>query len=63
MQESYNYENFRRSMVMDDMTFRGGPGPGDPAPDFELSTVDGGSFRLGPYQHKKPVLVQFGSIT
>ena len=63
MRDSYNYEGFRKSMVQDDMTFRGGPGPGELAPDFELPTVSGGNFQLQRYRHKKPVLVQFGSIT
>lgn len=31
-EETYNYEAFRRPMVQEDMGFRGGPRPGEPAP-------------------------------
>ena len=62
-EETYNYDSFRRSMVQEDMGFRGGPRPGEPAPDFDLPTVDGGRFRLGAHRGSRPVLIEFGSIT
>ena len=40
------------------------PKAGDPAPDFELSDVDGEhSVRLSDFQGKKPVALVFGSFT
>ena len=40
------------------------PKAGDPAPDFELSDVDGVySVRLSDFRGKKPVALVFGSFT
>ena len=61
--EPYNYDTFRRHMMQEHMHFRGGPEPGQTAPDFDLPTVDGGRFRLSEYRGKQPVLIEFGSIT
>lgn len=58
----YNYETFRRSMMKQDMSFRGGPPPGTPAPDFDLPTTKGGRFSLVVCRGK-PVLLEFGSIS
>jgi hypothetical protein len=62
-EELYNYDTFRRHMMKEDLEFRGGPEPGRLAPDFDLSTVNGGRFRLSDYRNQKPVMIQFGSIT
>ena len=62
-EETYNYDTFRRHMVPEDLGFRGGPRPGEPAPDFDLPTVGGGRFRLSAHRGKRPVLIEFGSIT
>jgi hypothetical protein len=60
--DAYNYDTFRRDMMKEHMHFRGGPKPGEPAPDFDLPTVDGGRLRLS--QHRgRPVLIEVGSIT
>ena len=61
--EPYNYDTFRRHMMKEDMHFRGGPGPGEIAPDFELPTVAGRQFRLSAFRGSRPVLMEFGSIT
>lgn len=63
MSETYNYETFRREMVQEDLHFRGGPEPGQLAPDFHLPTIDGSHFRLSDHRGRQPVLIQFGSIT
>ena len=40
------------------------PKSGDPAPDFQLSDIDGDhSVRLSDFQGKKPVALVFGSFT
>lgn len=62
-EEPYNYDTFRRHMIKEDMHFRGGPEPGMLAPDIDLPTVEGGRFRLSAHRGKRPVLIQFGSIT
>lgn len=61
--EAYNYDTFRRHMVREDMHFRGGPAPGRIAPDFDLPTVEGGHLRLAEHRDRRPVLIEFGSIT
>jgi hypothetical protein len=63
MAENYNYDTFKKEMVQKDLHFPGGPGPGSPAPDFNLPTLDGRRFRLSDYRGERPVLIQFGSIT
>jgi AhpC/TSA family len=61
--EPYNYDTFRRHMMQQDMHFRGGPAPGQAAPDFDLPTLGGERFRLSQYRGQRPVLIEFGSIT
>ena len=61
--ENYNYSGFRKHMVQNDLHFPGGPEPGQVAPEIELPTIDGHQFRLSDYRGKRPVLIQFGSIT
>lgn len=61
--EPYNYDTFRRHMFKEDLHFRGGPEPGQLAPDFDLPTIDGARFRLSEYRGQRPVLIEFGSIT
>ena len=63
MHEPYNYYTFRRHMMREDMHFRGGPAPGRSVPDFDLPTVEGGRLRLTEHRGRRPVLIEFGSIT
>lgn len=61
---SYNYEHFSRD-VFDDIaqgTFSG-PGPGERAPDFRATTLEGEAIRLSDFAQKKNVLLIFGSAT
>ena len=49
-----------------DKTFvygEGGPEVGDPAPDFELPTLDGAPLALASFRTKRPVVLVFGSFT
>lgn len=61
---NYNHEHFTREVL--EGTASGvfsGPGPGEQAPDFKATTLDGESVRLRDYQGKKNVLLVFGSAT
>jgi hypothetical protein len=41
----------------------GGPEVGDPAPEFELPTTEGGSLSLAELRAERPVVLVFGSFT
>lgn len=61
----YNFEHFRRDHLLEDVRRtmeEAGIRPGEPAPDFELPRVGGGSVRLGDLRGQ-PVLLRFGSFT
>jgi peroxiredoxin len=62
----YNYETFRRNLLIKDMVvtkFLGAPKPGDKAPDFEGRTIDGDRIRLSDYRGESNVVLTFGSAT
>jgi hypothetical protein len=61
--EVYNYDTFRRQMIKEDIHFQTGPAPGQIAPEIDLPTVDRGRFRLTEQRGRRPVLLEFGSIT
>ena len=61
--DDYNYESFSRSFWEESSHFPGGARPGQSAPDFELPVAGGGLFRLSEFRGRRPVLIQFGSIT
>ncbi len=59
----YNHDGFHGG-VSRDVSFQGGPRPGDEAPDFDLPTTEpAGRFRLSSRRGKRPVLVTFGALT
>lgn len=58
----YRYPHFRRELLMEDMGFSRGPRPGEPFPDFDLPTTDGGRVRSSEYRGQ-PLLVTFASVT
>jgi peroxiredoxin len=60
----YNYERFSRE-VLDDFakTPFSGPEPGERAPDFKATPLEGDPVRLNDFQGKKNVLLLFGSAT
>ena len=61
---SYNYEHFSRELFHDlAQTTFSGPEPGERAPDFKATALDGESIRLGDFARKKNVLLLFGSAT
>jgi hypothetical protein len=63
--EAYNYEHFRTRHLLSDaaatLQARGIP-PGEPAPDFDLPQVGGGTLRLSDLRGR-PTLLHFGSYT
>ena len=60
---SYRYPHFTRGILREDMAFRGGPRPGEPMPDFDLATVDGGRLRRRGFVGRLPLLLICTSIT
>lgn len=59
----YRPAHLQHEMLEEDMGFRGGPRPGEPMPDFELPTTDGGMIRKGDYIGRIPLLMIMDSIT
>lgn len=59
----YRYAHFTRERLMEDMAFTGGPPPGQPMPDFDLPTTDGGRVRKSDFVGQRPLLLTFASIT
>ena len=61
---SYNYGHFSRELFHElaQVSFSG-PGPGERAPDFKATTLDGETIRLSDFAKKKNVLLVFGSAT
>ena len=62
----YNYETFRRNLLIKDMVvtkFLGAPKPGQKAPDFEGRTIEGDKVRLSDYRGESNVVLSFGSAT
>jgi peroxiredoxin len=61
---SYNYEHFSRELFHDlAQTQFSGPAPGERAPDFKATTLEGETVRLSDFAKKKNVLLIFGSAT
>jgi hypothetical protein len=58
----YQYDHFRRELMYKDLSFHGGPAPGEPLPDFNLLTTEGDR-RLKSEFHGRPLLLTMGSIT
>lgn len=59
----YRPAHLQHEMIEEDMGFHSGPRPGDPMPDFELPTTDGGIVRKGDYIGRIPLLMAMNSIT
>ena len=59
----YRYQHFKRQLLFEDMAWRAGPRPGEPMPDFDLPTTEGGRLRKRDFVGVKPLLLTFGSVT
>lgn len=57
----YNYPRFHPGLMVE--RFAGGPKPGEMAPDFSASTLDGHAVRLSNFHGRQHVVLQFGSVT
>jgi peroxiredoxin len=60
---AYRYDHFKREVLIGDLSFKAGPEPGKPFPDFDLETTDGQRVRKSDFVGQKPVLLTFGSVT
>jgi hypothetical protein len=58
----YRYPHFERRLLLEDASFQVGPRPGEPMPDFDLPTTDGGHVRRADLLGR-PFLLAFGSFT
>ena len=63
MPVAYRYAHYDREVLLGDLRFRTGPAPGEPFPDFDLETADGGRVTKSEFAGKKPLLMVFGSVT
>lgn len=59
----YAYSSFRLPQLLDARAFRSGPYPGEPFPDFDLPTADGGRITRSQLLERGPALVTLGSFT
>src|SRR5205807_1967050 len=61
----YNYSHFTKELLTKDLAAGrfSGPEPGDRAPDFELRSLEGDSFRLSDFRGQKNLVLTFGSAT
>jgi peroxiredoxin len=59
----YRFDRFKRQFILEDLGFHAGPRPGEPFPEFELTTVDGGTVSRGDFIEKQPMLMIFSSFT
>jgi peroxiredoxin len=59
----YRYPHFKRQLLAEDSAFERGPSPGEPMPDFELATTDGGRVSKNAFVGERPLLLVFSSYT
>ncbi len=59
----YRYPCFKREILFRDLSFRGGPSPGQPLPDFELATTEGEAIRKRDFVGRRPLLLTCASVT
>ena len=62
--QDYRFERFGLGAALKDMRFeKGAPGAGGQVPNFELQTLDGGTFTSADLKETGPALLVFGSLT
>ncbi len=60
---AYRFPRFQRELLAHDLAWEGGPPPGEPFPEFELTTLDGGTLRRDDLLGREPFLILFASYT
>lgn len=60
---TYRYDHFSREQLRGEDSFQSGPGPGQPFPDFDLQTLDGGRLSREDILGGRPTLFTLGSFT
>lgn len=58
----YRYEHFGLELMREDSSFQHAPLPGNPAPDFELTTTEGNRLRKADFLGER-LLLTFASFT
>jgi len=60
----YRYRHFTFRTLLHDMRFpAGSPAPGEPFPDFDLPTTDGGRLRKADLVGQRPMFMVAASFT
>lgn len=61
---AYRYDSFTTRLMLADLRFGpGAPRPGDPFPDFDLTTLDGARLRSEDLLRRRPFVIVLGSLT
>lgn len=58
----YRYSHFERTLMKEDSGLRPTPGPGDPLPQFDLTTTDHGHVKSHDFIGRK-LFITFASVT
>jgi hypothetical protein len=53
----YRYPHFRRAILFEDLSFHGGPSPGQPMPDFDVPNLAGSRTRKGDFVGRQPLFL------
>jgi hypothetical protein len=60
----YRYRHFTFDTLIEEMYFAAGsPAPGEPFPDFDLPTTDGGRICKNDYVGRRPMFMVAASFT
>ncbi len=59
----YRYPRFERERLLEGLYFGGGPSPGQPMPEYDLPTTNGGRLSKSDFVGRRPLLLTFASIT
>lgn len=59
----YRYDHFHAALMLEDQRFTGGPQLGEHFPEFELPTLDAGTFRSTEHIGRRPLFIYSASVT
>ncbi len=59
----YRFEHFHTTLLLEDRKFTSGPEVAESFPDFELATLDGGTFRSVEHLARRPLFLYTASVT